>query len=374
MDEQTYVEENWAYLLSFLPPRAELERSASELGAFRRVREIGSATELLRLIMVYGFCGLSLRDTAAWAEEVGLASISNVSLLERFRKSSVWLGHVLALKLADRAAFPTDRPPELKARLIDASSISAPGSKGIAWRVHLSFDLASFRVDDISVTDSSGGEHLSRFEFGPGEIVVGDRGYAHRTGLEWVVGQEADFLVRLNWSNLPLLDPEGKPVDVVAYCRTVPEAEPMEFPVKVRGSEMPTMRLLIVRKTAAAAAESRLRKERERRKKGKVDPRTLETSEYVILLTSAPTEKLSIVQAFELYRFRWQIELCFKRFKSLMQLDRQPAKTPELAKVFIFSKLLGALLVEDYTERYLSFSPWGYLIRADTSAFAVANH
>ena len=79
---------------------------------------------------------------------------------------------------------------------------------------------------------------------------------------------------------------------------------PSEFIVRIKGSNMPPVRLLIVRKTKAAAEESRQRKEKERNKKGTVDLRTLEASEYVILLTSAPAEKLSIEQAFELYRFR----------------------------------------------------------------------
>jgi hypothetical protein len=51
-----------------------------------------------------------------------------------------------------------------------------------------------------------------------------------------------------------------------------------------------------------------------------------------------------------------------------------PAKNAALAKVILFAKLLGALLVDDYTERYVSFSPWGYPITIDNpSAVSVAH-
>jgi len=374
MDTQRYLEEDWAYLLSFLPPRMELERSAASWGAIRRVREISSASSLLRLMMAYGFCGMSLRRTAAWAGDNGVANISDVSLLERFRKGADWLGHVLAVKLADHAALMPESTPGLKARLIDASTVTRVGGKGVDWRLHLTLNLASLKVDAIELTDSSGGERLSRFQFRPSEIVVGDAGYAHRAGLESVLDQGAEFLVRLNWSNLPLLTLDGDPMDLITCCRSAVGTEPAEFLVRVRGSKMRAVRLLIVRKTAAAAAESRRRKEKERNKKGTVDLRTLEASEYVMLLTSAPTEQLTTEQAFELYRFRWQIELTFKRLKSLLHFDQLPARDTALAQVILLAKLLGALLVDDYTERYVSFSPWGYLIRSEPPSLVLANH
>ncbi|HEU4887663.1 MAG TPA: IS4 family transposase [Thermoanaerobaculia bacterium] len=365
MHQQLFLEEDWSYLLSFLPPRKELERSAAAFGAIRRIREISSASTLLRLMMAYGFCGMSLRRTAAWAAEAGLANISDVSLLDRFRNGAEWLGHLLAVKLADHAAVTASSAAKLKVRLIDASSITRVGGRGTDWRLHMTMSLASLKIDDIAITDVSGGERLSRFKFHPQEIVVADAGYAHRAGLESVARDGADFLVRLNWSNLPLITIDGQPVDLLAYCRSVEGTTPAEFTVRVRGSNMAPVRLLIVRKTKAAAEESRQCKEKERGKKGTVDLRTLEATEYVMLLTSAPADKLTLEQAFELYRFRWQIELIFKRLKSIINLDEMPAKNTALAKVILLSKLLGALLVDDYTERYVSFSPWGYPITID---------
>ena len=327
-------------------------------------------------MMAYGFCGMSLRRTAAWAEETGLASISDVSLLDRFRNGTEWLGHILALKLADHASFAGGATPPLRVRLIDATTVTRVGGKGTDWRVHLTLNLSRLTIDQVELTDASGGERLSRFDFRPGELVVGDRGYAHRKGLESVVSSGADFLVRMAWSNLPLLTPDGAPVDVLDCCRSVPGMLPIEYLVRIRDSRIGPVRLLIVRKSAAAAAESRRKVQEEARKKNHVvDLRTLEACNYIILITSIAVEQLSAVQAFELYRFRWQIEITFKRLKSLLHLDQLPAKSAALAQVILRTKLLAALLIDDYTERYLSFSPWGYPIPPEEpTSLTLAHH
>jgi len=52
-----------------------------------RLREVDSASTLLRLALAYGFCQMSLRQTAAWAEAAGIARISDVALLKRLQKA-----------------------------------------------------------------------------------------------------------------------------------------------------------------------------------------------------------------------------------------------------------------------------------------------
>lgn len=367
MHQQLFLEEDWTYLLSFLPPRTELDGSAWTFGAIRRVREISSGGELLRLMMAYGFCGLSLRRTAAWAAEAGVANISDPSLLDRFVKGSQWLEHILALKLADHAALAPSDAPDLTVRLVDASCIRRVGSRQTDWRLHLSLNLRTMRIDQLEVTDAKGGERLTRFSFGPGELVVADAGYATRPGLRAVAGRKADFLVRINCTNVPLVTANSTAVDVLEHCRAAADGRPAEFPVSIRDTPIGPCRLLITRKTSPAAEQSRRRKEAERRKNGSatIDLRTLESSEYVILLTSATADVLPLDQAFELYRFRWQVELVFKRLKSILHIDKLPAKNAALARMTLASKILGALLVDDYLERYVSFSPWGYVIRAE---------
>lgn len=369
MDTQVLLEYQWPYLLSFLPPEEELERTAREMGALRRKRGIAGASVLLRLALAYGFCGLTLRQTAAWGQVARVASISNVALLKRLRHSADWLGQLLGLKLAERALPPSTRPA-CRLRLLDATTISRPGSTGTDWRLHLGFDLGRLAIDHIELTDASGGETLTRFAMAPGEVVIGDRGYAHRKGLRAVTTAGGSFIVRINWQNLPLTDPQGRDFDLLAFLRGLPEATPADTPVVVAacprdGLAALPARLVALRSSEAAAEAARARTLAANSRKGhRVDPRSLETAGYIFVLTSLPEQRLSAAEVLELYRFRWQVELTFKRLKSLLQLAALPARDPPLARTFLYAKLLAALLLEDFTDRFLAFSPWGYRLAA----------
>ena len=66
----------------------------------------------------------------------------------------------------------------------------------------------------------------------------------------------------------------------------------------------------------------------------------------------------------DLYRARWQIELCFKRLKSLLGLGHLPKRSDESARAWIQGKLLTVLLVERLIEEARFFPPWGFDLAA----------
>ena len=74
----------------------------------------------------------------------------------------------------------------------------------------------------------------------------------------------------------------------------------------------------------------------------------------------------------EWYRIRWQVELVFKRFKSLAQLGHLPKYDDESAKAWLYGKLLVALLVEKLIHHAVAVSPWGYDLEAAPTAQCVA--
>ena len=74
----------------------------------------------------------------------------------------------------------------------------------------------------------------------------------------------------------------------------------------------------------------------------------------------------------DLYRARWQVELAFKRLKSLFNFGHLPKHDEESAKAWLFGKLLVGLLSETIIEAADSVSPWGYVkIREETEIAAV---
>ena len=67
------------------------EAKAKELGALRRAREIKSAEELLRMILLYMTEGRSFAGTCALLGLSGEAKISKVAVFKRMRNSAPWL-------------------------------------------------------------------------------------------------------------------------------------------------------------------------------------------------------------------------------------------------------------------------------------------
>src|SRR5712692_4854448 len=356
--------DEWPLLLSLLP--ADLETSAKERGALRRKRGVPSAQALLHLAFVYAYVGRSLRATAAWAAATGVAQLSDVALLKRLRGAADWCGHLLAQQLAQQAALRRDRLPHgLQVQLIDATTASRPGSKGTDYRVHLKFDLGTLTIADITLTDASGGESLKQYPLAAGELVVGDRGYAHRQGIAAATAAGALVIVRLCWQTVPLQRRDGTPFDLLAHLRALEAGEIGEWEVQTApakdGTPAVPGRLIAVRKSPQAAETSRRKLRAAARKKGKTPAaRTLEAAAFVFAFTTVPGEQLAAPAVLEVYRFRWQIELAFKRLKGLLALDEMTAKDPALCRTFLCIKLLGALLVEQLSHHWVDFSPWGY--------------
>ena len=321
MEPLAILKTQWESLLAMLPRQIDLEETSRQSGALQRRRAISDAATLLRLALVYGLSGLSLRATAAWAELQGLAVLSDVALLNRLRKAATWLGWLLTAKLAERLKEIQPESAAYRLRVVDATTVCAPGSRGTDYRVHLGFELGSLNIDRIEITGAEGGETFSRLTISPGDLVLADRGYCHRQGLAAVRQAGGDFLVRINWQNLPLQDGGQQRIDLMNLLDEVPGEGAVEFEVwtmadKARGIAALPARLILARKPDQAAETERRRILRSASRKGRnADPRTLKAAGFFFVLTSVPQPELSADQALALYRLRWQIEITFKRLK-----------------------------------------------------------
>jgi len=99
-----------------------------------------------------------------------------------------------------------------------------------------------------------------------------------------------------------------------------------------------------------------------KKKKRKILPATLEMTKYVFVLATFPYEVFDTQAVLELYRVRWQVEMSFKRMKSLMQAGHVPKYDVASARAWIQAKILTVLLIENLQKKASFFSPWGFQI------------
>jgi IS4 transposase len=363
MDLLTPFKEQWEFLLGMLPRGFDLDQTLRDSGGLKRRRSIVEAKTLLRLALIYGICGLSLRATAAWAQAQDLASLSDVALMKRLRNAATWLGRLLGAKLAERVEGLAPSSLAYRLRVVDATTASVPGSQGTDYRIHLGLDLASLNIDRIEITKAKQGESFTRLAIGPGDLILADRGYAHRRGLAAVRQAEAHFLVRAHWQYLPLEDGQGRRLQLPQLSKQVRGKKVADLDVFTVADESRDLarlpaRLIVARKPKQAAEAERRRILREASRKGRqADPSILASASYFLVLTSVPRQELTAQKALELYRLRWQIEMTFKRLKGLLHLGDLPMKDPQLAQSYLCAKLLAALLLEDLTQSFLAFPP-----------------
>jgi len=192
---------------------------------------------------------------------------------------------------------------------------------------------------------------------------LGDRGFAHREGIRHVLDGGGHVLVRLNLTNLPLLAADGKPFPLLGHLRTLGTTKVGDWDVLVsHDNTLMAGRVCALKKSEAAAEKARQKALRENSRKGhKVRPETIEAAGYVFLFTTLD-RGFDATTVLELYRGRWQIELAFKRLKSIIGLGHLKKTDLDAAKAWIHGKLLVAFLVEALIKAGESFFPWGYPI------------
>ena len=356
-------EDDWQVLMTFLPPGWQTK--AKELGALLRCRVFENAEDLLRTLLIHLAEGCSLRETAVRAKQGHIVSVSDVALLKRLNASGEWF-RWMAVRVMERWI---EKQPEaifgktLRIRLIDGSTIQEPGSTGSTWRLHYSIGLPSLRCDEVYVTSPEEGESFERFRVHPGDLFIGDRNFGRRADVKHVVQGGGQVLVRINLTNLPLVNKDGAPFPLLNRLRTLTKTKLGDWDVCVPYEKTWIPGRVCALKKSKVAAEKAQRKvlQENSRKGGQVRPETIEAAAYTFVFTTLD-RAFSPATVLEIYRGRWQIELAFKRLKSIIELGHLRKADLEGAKAWLHGKLLVAFLIEALITAGERFFPWGYPI------------
>jgi hypothetical protein len=339
-------DEDWGALVEHLPrDYARLAIEHKQLETQYGNAKITTADWLLRFILLHAGANLPLRQTVALMAEAGAPSLSAMRLHMKMRRAAPYLQALVERMVS----WTSEAKPELWAGysmvLVDATVVCGPGATGPDTRIHTKLRAADVAVLQAMVTDVRGGETLKHFSFEAGELALGDRIYSNPGNVAYALEQGADVLLRYNRGSLPL-SYLGQPLDVLARVRTLTgEAATLDLPVSFEhDDERFNGRLIATRLPLAEAdkARKRLRKEQG----SKVSAESLEAAGYVLLFTTVPRERMSATKCLEAYRLRWQIELQFKRWKSLCGFDRLPNYRDDTMVAWLYAKLLLGIVLD----------------------------
>lgn len=366
------LDESWSVLLTMFPDNwRELARETGSL--VRKLRNFKDEEAVMRTLLLHVANGYSLRETVTRAKLSGLAEVTDVALLKRLQCSESWFKS-LCMSLLKERGIDVDKAThnKIRMRVVDGTIVKEPGKTGSEWRVHYAIELPDLSCDYFKLTATKGaltGESFKQYPVKKGDCIIGDRGYSTVQGIAYLASREAYSLVRVNTSTLPFYtssaDKELK-FDLLDNLLTLQEdyaAKESAVRLKTEDGLWINGRLCVLRKskTAIEIALKKLKREASKRQ-SELQPSTIEFAKYIILFTTLPGDAFSTYEILEWYRLRWQIELVFKRLKSLTAFGHLPKYDDISARAWLYGKLFVGLLTEKLIDSARAFSPWGYYL------------
>jgi hypothetical protein len=342
---------------------------AARVGVIRRQRKF-TATSLLRTF-VLGY----LKNPAASDEELArMAAQSGVAVtpqaitqrhtprLVRFLREVFQAAAQEALGSNKAVAPLLERFPGVflldgsTATLPDSQAEEFPGCGGsheagkAALRLQTEFDLRSGAVTvAVEPGRQPDGASPRRHErHAPGSLSIRDLGYFCLAVFAALAGAGEYFLSRLQYGTDVRPDAGGADdarVDLMAWLAGQP-GRLVEAWVRLGKGERLPCRLIAWRLPEEAANRRRQKLRAVTRKKKGREPSAarLAWCAWTILITNTPEALLAAKEAAVLYRARWQVELLFKRWKSLNLVAELSGATDARRMVRVWGRLIMSLV------------------------------
>ncbi|MCP4878044.1 MAG: IS4 family transposase [Gammaproteobacteria bacterium] len=242
---------------------------------------------------------------------------------------------------------------ELHEKLADEFKGSGGSASKSALKIDYVFDVKNesaihIEVGKGTVTDQSRAsmivDHLQE-----GDLVVRDLGYFVQLALGRIDEKKAFYLSRLLKSVHVYLEPEGEAVDLIDYVNQpgTRHLEVIELSAHI-GSERVPVRLIGYRLPDAVVNERRRKARQAAQKKNRKPPSReyLNWLAFSFYITNVDAELWPAAVIGTVYRLRWQIELIFKQWKSLLQIHVLRGQRRERIECLVYGRLLAILMIQ----------------------------
>lgn len=335
---------------------------AYELTAFTRARQIKTPHPLRRVVLLDGGLEPSLREVAGTVT-VRSERLTDAAIAQRLAACRPWV----KARLTRRRERPplAALPPTRRLRVIDGSAIQGPGATGTPYRLQRCLDRVPLAVPQLRITATHTGESLQPWPWAPGDVAGADRGDSHPEAMVHTVQAGAELVVRLKPPRVPVCQPEGTPLDLVAALQPQPQALRRACPVLLgtpAGATRAPGWVPADRRAAPAAATARAACRTRRRTKGRTPQQTtLSRAGWGLVGPSRPPPRLSAATMLAVSRLRWQVDLAMQRWTSLLDVEaRRTRDGRPLAALWRHGKRRYALLLDRRLRRQLG-AAWGHV-------------
>jgi hypothetical protein len=230
---------------------------------------------------------------------------------------------------------------------LEAHYKGSGGSGSVAGiSIQYEFDLKTGKFLDLTITQAVRNDQQDAKETAENvckaDLVIRDLGYFSIPVLQQIVKQEAFFLSKL----LPaVLVYEENNVEIdfkkLHAFMTKNGSEMCEKQVFIGSKEKMPIRLVIELVPPQVYEQRVRRKQKEDARKGrKMTEKTKFLLHFNLFVTNVEAEKLPSEKIMPLYRFRWQIELMFKNWKSVFSIHSFQKMKEERYTTMLYIRLI----------------------------------
>lgn len=352
----------------------EIERLAKETGFINRSTSRLTGEAFLKMMSQHIAPDIewSLNDQCDYLEKVFGITMSKQSLDERYHTFSVaFLKRCYAAILKSSLQNTTTGIASTFSNiyLTDATSFQLPkhlaafyqsnggDTSGSSIKIHQTVELLKFSIVDFVITDGKDNDGNywgnKNFELNGNCLWIADLGYFSWDTLTQIAISGNYFLSRYKTgTSLYIKNSKGEYIglDVENYVQQMVAKKGVRNMTVYFGKEK-TKGRLICEQAPEDVKQQRLSKYRQshatQSKKGKQWAMTAAKQllcGYNLYITNAPEEKLPTAEIFSIYGLRWQIELLFKIWKSLLFIDNVPPMNICRFECFLYGRLIFILL------------------------------
>jgi hypothetical protein len=353
--------DNIRLLMKYLP--ADYEAASKSTGAMRRTgRVIDSPSDLMWLILTHLSQGQTLVNMSALSKASGLGQLSDVAFMKRLVNCGEWFKWILQ-QLSPASVADYLKPKGLcnyRVLAVDASDVNSGVSRfSKSWHLHFALEIFTLTSHEFKITDNKTGETLVNFTATKGDLFLADRVYVSKKGISHCLSHEADFILRLRSDAFLMYLDNGERADLLKLLSEVETNEAVDIPVYVDLSDyglgMKKMRVCALRKSEEDIEKAMKRIDSKSKQHKKISDGAKQFNEYIAVITSLPYD-INSDEVLAAYRYRWQVELYFKRLKSLLGTGEVPKKRAECMETWLNGKMILAVLFEVLLSM-LDFSP-----------------
>ncbi len=248
-----------------------------------------------------------------------------------------------SLKIKDSTAFQL---PESMCE--DYPGSGGAGSKA-AIRVQFEYDYLTGNICDLSLHAFNNQDSVNATDtlsdVKSGDLVVRDLGYISLENLSEIEKNGAFYVNRPNFNTIvyELKNDEYIELDFLKIRRQMLKNNQQQIEKEVYlGKERQVKSRLIIEMMPDSEVEKRIAKARkEAIKKGRQLSDLYKTRASLnLFITNIPCKILSIENIREIYRLRWQVELVFKVWKSVVEIDEVKKMKQARFETFLYAKLI----------------------------------